>query len=344
MERILVIKTSSLGDIIHCFPAVSLLRRLNPDSRIDWLVNKSLADVVALHPGVDGVIHFDRRALSSPLEFLSAFFSLRKRLRAGNYDLAVDFQGLLRNAFFAWCSAAGNVAGFEYPSERISRIFYDNAISVAGSVHAVERNCALACGVFGEERSVPAFEVKRDERAANAVMALLEASGVRQGDSLLIVAPGARWESKKWPSSFFISVLENLRKSCPDIVFVLAGSRDDSAACAEIAASESVGNVVDLSGRTSLPGLFELIRMGRAMLCVDSGPMHIAAALSVPVFAMFGPTDPAMTGPYGGGHMVFQSGSCIKCFRRYCSRTSGNCHEAVDAVAVAEAIKRKLER
>jgi lipopolysaccharide heptosyltransferase I len=339
MRKILVIKTSSLGDIIHCFPAVRLLKDLNPNAELDWLVNKSFSDIVESHPDVNKIIPFDRSALSHPSSFFPAFWKLRNSLKMAKYDYAVDFQGLLRNSFFAWLSSSDIVAGFSDPKERISRFFYNKRIAASNTIHAVERNCMLVAKLFNADTQIPKVDIKSNEMSRKRVLELLSECGI--GDEcFVLVAPGARWSSKMWPADFFVDTMRLIEADFPNINFVLTGTLEDLGLCSQI---ESAGfrRTFNLAGKTKLRDLVELIRMGTAMICVDSGPMHIAAALDVPVFALFGPTDPSRTGPYGANHTVFQStASCIKCFRKYCVRTSDKCHEEIKPEVFAETFKK----
>ncbi|HOK04747.1 MAG TPA: glycosyltransferase family 9 protein [Victivallales bacterium] len=340
--KILVIKTSSLGDVIHCFPAVSVLSSLNPDAEIHWLVNNAFKELVSLHPAVVKVIPFEREKLGHPFNFLGEFLKLCKLLRSERYDIAIDFQGLLRNSLFAYLSSANNVAGFKSPAEKISQFFYDLKIDTSDYEHALEKNCALASRIFGEEVFIPDFEGIKNKEKSESVKTLLCSFNINPELKYLIVAPCGRWESKNWPVSFFVSVLKKVCKGKTNLPVIFVGSDKDKKVCDQIC-NELNGNCFNFAGKTDLIELLELIRGAKLMFCVDSGPMHMAAALSIPVCALFGPTDPLKTGPYGKIHKVFQSGTCIKCLRRYCSRSSETCHSSINYEEVAEFIINKLE-
>lgn len=335
MKKILIVKTSSLGDVIHCFQAVSQLQKLKPEAELHWLVNNSFCEIVSLHPAVKRVIPFNRQRLSKIGHFFPEFLNLRKSLRAQNYDLAIDFQGLFRNSFFAWISGAKKVIGFDPSPEAISGVFYHLSIKT-GRLHAIEKNCELVAKLFGEPFSVPPFEFKKDIEAEKSLKILLRNYKLApEKDPYIVVAPRGRWESKNWPPSFFITVLQKVKKSFPLLNFVIAGAKEDEGICEKIADTINT-RAFNLAGKTNLRQLFELIRYSKLMFCVDSGPMHIAAALRIPVCALFGPTDPEKTGPYGTNNRVFQSGTCIKCFKRYCFRSTDTCHSAVNPDEVAE--------
>jgi lipopolysaccharide heptosyltransferase II len=325
---------------------VSLLKILNPDARITWLVNKSLAAIAAYHPDVDEIIHFDREGLGSAAKFIPSLNRLRKSLKDKRYRYIFDFQGLLRNSLTALLAASGTIVGFEKPRERLSRFFYDKKIAIPKeNLHAVERNCALVRGVFPSEERIPPFSFLRDDKNKSKAFNILKQSGVKNFSDIVIMSPCARWKSKMWPSDFFAKITAKLASDFPSFEFVLIGSEGDKEFCGEIRKKSGIEKIHNLAGLTSLPELVEVIRLARAMLCVDSGPMHIAAALGVPVFAVFGPTDPAKTGPFGKQTYIFQpKNGCIKCFKRYCSHpiNSERCHYKIPHEDIIETFKEKI--
>ena len=160
-----------------------------------------------------------------------------------------------------------------------------------------------------------------------------------------IVAPGARWATKKWPAEFFLAVIASLARRMPDLKFLLAGTKDEAEDAAVILAEAAAAGlpVVSVCGKTGVGDLMEVVRLSSLMICNDSGPMHIAAALGVPVAAVFGPTDPVLTGPYCEKKSVFvPETACIRCFLRYCK--DSKCHGLVDPEAVAESSCKLLQK
>ncbi|HCE46395.1 MAG TPA: lipopolysaccharide heptosyltransferase II [Lentisphaeria bacterium] len=340
MEKILIIKISSLGDVLHAFPAVSLLAEKFPEARIDWLVNPAFAPVLRYNRHVRRIIHFPRRELGSPLKFPSAFRKLLAELRSERYDMAIDLQGLLRSALFAKFAKADSVAGFSAPKEKVAALFYDRRLSPELQyVHAVEKNTRFISMLFDIPFSVPQEDLPEDSSGMKAVRLLLEKKGVPADGSIIAVAPGARWKSKQWPPAFFAEVMDKVHESASDSIFLLLGSRDEIGICGSIASACRKAKPVVIAGETGIGELVEALRISKCLLCNDSGPMHIAASLRKPVFAMFGPTDPGKTGPYGKGHAVFQPYlGCIKCLKRYCPRKNYHCHASVKTDLVAEKI------
>jgi lipopolysaccharide heptosyltransferase I len=336
--RILVVKISSLGDIVHAFPAVSLLAECRPGWAIDWLCGDAFIPLPHLHPDVSDVIPFARRKLGSLRGFPGAIRDLTGRLRRHRYDLVVDFQGLLRSAACAKLARGGEVIGFARPREHLATLAYSRRFTPpADAVHAVDRNLHLAADAVGFTGNLtPHWEWIDDPAAATAAAALLAASRVPPEAPCLAIVPGARWPTKQWPTEFFACVMATVAAAVPELRFLILGAPAEAADGERLAATVPDSRAINLAGHTDLPTLVAVIRRCRAMLCNDTGPMHLAAALHVPTFALFGATDPARTGPYGPGNQVFQAETdCNPCFRRYCQHRQNRCHSALDPVAIA---------
>ncbi len=337
--NILVVKPSSLGDVLHAFPAVSLLAEHYPGVRIDWLVNRQLVPLVEFHPAVSEAIIFPREELGSPIKFPKSFLSLVRKLREKKYDLIVDFQGLMRSAVFAKLAKSSNVVGFAKPRERISAGLYNRRINIpSGAVHAVERNLHLVCSLLNVAYVVPDPELRTVQSARDAVLGKLVNAGIAKDDTIIGIAPVARWRSKTWPPEFFADVVSKVHRKISDVKFVVIGSEADIEAGEKIVSGAMDCNVVSLAGDTAIPELVELVKLFSCLLSNDSGPVHIAWAAKVPVFALFGPTSPSKTGPYGDINRVFRGEGCSECLRRECPDGSYRCHKSIDPEKVAEAM------
>jgi len=345
--RVLVIKPSSLGDIIHAFPAVELLLRYHPNARIDWLVHPAFVDVLKYCPNLARVVLFPRKELGKAKTFLPYFLRLSRDLRRRRYDLVLDFQGLMRSAIFGRLARAGRFVGFADPREPIAKVFYRERVKVTGdSTHAVEKNLAFVAELLGVpvpadfQATVPAA----DPDAAAAADKLLAETGAVNGAPILGIIPGARWETKRWPESFFARVIDDLSERHPTLRFALLGAPSEAPAAEQIKTLvKHPDRLLMLAGRTSLTELTETIRRTVGLLSNDSGPMHVAAALRIPVFAMFGPTVPEKTGPWGRIHTIFQPElECRGCLKRRCPQGHDRCRELIDPAAVANAISTTI--
>ena len=288
--KILVIKPSSLGDVIHALPFLDSLKRSFPSAQIDWIIGRSFRGLIEGNPLIEDLIVIDKdswKHISRLPATIRELKALNRRLRAKRYDAVVDLQGLLRSGLMTALAKTPLKIGFADAREG-SRVFYDRKISTADAVHAVDR-CLEAARMLGAKPGRVRFPLMIDRAAEQRVDELV--SGI---DDFIMVAPSARWKTKQWPPENFASVMSRLQAS-----FVITGTRADNRIAGKIVSLAGKAKIVNLCGRTGLKELIALSKRASAVLTNDSGPMHIAAALNRPVVAIFGPTDPEKTGPYG---------------------------------------------
>ncbi|MGE3182162.1 MAG: lipopolysaccharide heptosyltransferase I [Phycisphaerae bacterium] len=339
--RILLIKPSSLGDIVHGLPVLAALRRTYPNAHISWLVNRNFADFLEGHPLVNELIVFDRKRYGKiwyhPTA-LASFVAFLHKLRTRKFDLVIDLQGLFRSGFLTGMTFAKRRVGFADAREA-SRWFYSERTAIDANGHAVERNVALArsLGMMVDPIVFP-LAISGADRAA-AERKLLE-HGVASGDFVAVV-PGARWPSKQWPIAKLTEVSQWLRAQGMPIV--LLGAPDERAAAEEICTAVGAG-AHNLAGATSLRELSAILERASSVVCMDSGPMHIAAALQLPTISIFGPTNPARTGPYSDAATVVRRDAlpCMPCYRRICPLGHHNCMNELESAAVTSALQRIL--
>jgi lipopolysaccharide heptosyltransferase I len=331
-RRLLIIKPSSLGDIIHALPVVSALRRRFPSAGLTWLVKREWAEVLEGNPDIDEVMAVDLSLRGWP--------EVIQRIRAGGFDLVVDLQGLLRSAILARVSGAPVRVGFANGREGSPWFYTDRVPVPAGDMHAVDRYL-LVSRFLGAPQKAPDlsdFPLPADPAADDRVAALLASEHVRSGTILVAMNPTARWDTKQWPSGSFLATADRLQAG--DARVVLIGSVEDSAVGAQ-AIREMRTPPIDLMGKTTLKELIAVLRRARVLVTNDSGPMHLAAAVGTPVVALFGPTDPARTGPYGPGHTALRSGvPCSPCFSRRCTNVTRL--ECLTAISPDEVIRQVL--
>jgi lipopolysaccharide heptosyltransferase I len=278
LRDILVVKPSSLGDIVHTLPAVALLKRRWSAARVRWIVNSEWAPLLEGNPDVDEVIEFPRRkfrGLRGLLRVAPWARSLRERAQS---DLVLDFQGLLRSALMSrLCRrAGGRIIGLADAREG-SRRFYDAAVDTSACPHAVDRYLALvrALGAMSEE---PLRWCLPAGTPPDGYGALVE--------PFVVLHPFSRGKGK----SLAASDVAAFARALAPVQVVLAGRSDERAA--------SAPNLLDFLNRTTLPELIYLLRRARFIVSVDSGPMHIAAALTDQLVSIHTWSDPAKVGPY----------------------------------------------
>lgn len=331
--HILLIKPSSLGDVVHAMPVVSDLKRADPRCRVSWLVNRSLAPLARMVRGVDAVIVFDRNAWKSPARFpanLREAAKLAVLLRKERFDVALDLQGLFRSALIGFFSGARSLIGFENAREGAS-FFYHQTIPVSRPpAHAVDRNrAALSVILPGFDAGPARFEIDVPAAASQSVSALLRQAGVH--GEYAVLCPAARWTSKEWPRRSFVELAARLRDAL-GLSVVVAGDRSLAGEWDALAGKCPPG-VVSLAGQTSLPELAALLSGGRFTVSNDSGPMHLSTAMGIRTYVLMGPTRPERTGPYRNARVIREQPECSPCLRRVCAHTGrgGKCLESISA-------------
>ena len=290
--RILLVKTSSLGDVIHNLPVVSDIRRYLPDAKIDWCVEENFADIPRLHSGVDTVIPVAlrrwRKSLLGPVTWREAI-AARRALQARPYDAIVDTQGLLKSAIIAR-RARGPLSGYEPGSARepVAACFYDRRFAVARDLHAVERNRRLAGAALGYDPvGVPDYGIS----VPAAALPWLPA-----GPFAVLLTATSR-DDKLWPEANWLLLGARLAEQGWRAVLP-AGSDVERDRAARLAAGIP-GAIAAPS--MSLPELAALIGGARAVVGVDTGLSHLAVALDVPTVALYTATEPGLTGVLGAG-------------------------------------------
>jgi lipopolysaccharide heptosyltransferase I len=339
IQRILVVKPSSLGDIVHVFPALELLRQKFPDAELDFLVHPAFADILDFSPfPVAHKILFDRKHLSKLTTFAPKFLHLVRELRQRRYDLIIDFQGLIRSAIFAKIAKGCPVIGFAHPREALATLGYNLKFNVPAG-HAVERNVNLVNAFLSSHDAVPKLNLPQDRENIAKLQTLIDP----MPEELIALLPGSRWPSKCFPPRLFADVIGKIHAQQPQCVFVIVGAKSDSSVAKTICEIAGSGiPLLDLSGKTSLGVMAELLRKARVVISNDSGPMHVAAALQKPVFGFFGPTDPDKTGPFGGFHHIYRNPvKCLGCLKRNCPLSVVECHK-LDSTQIANDVTQTL--
>jgi lipopolysaccharide heptosyltransferase I len=364
-ERILLIKPSALGDVIHALPVLVKLRERYPEARIDWLLTPAIADLVAHHPGLSRVVLFDRRRYAHAWRSPAAARDLMRlfsQLRGGRYDLVIDLHGQFRSAVFALATGAAVRVGFDRPRRRAIRrssprslparayrhgwtgaregswLAYTHRIAIPSlDAHAADRYLWLAPILGLNSTSQPDFSVPIPTIARRRVDELLASAGVAMDQPLAVLTPGTIWETKHWRAEGFADVARHLLRGGRAVV--LAGAGKDAAACQAVA--RLCPQAVNVCDRTHVSELAALI--ARADICVtnDSGPMHLAAALGRPLVSIFGPTDEIWIGPYARPRAVVRAPgvACAPCYLRRL-RECPNAHACMTRVSSAEVIAR----
>jgi len=298
LARILIVRTGAMGDILHGMPAVAALRNALPDCEIGWAVEPHWSPLLRSGSGTvrsSSMPLVDRIHAVPTREWKRRPFSIRTlrqvahlggELRAAQYDVCVDLQGSIRSAFIGWISSSRRRVGARRPRERQARVLYTERVDL-NSVHVIAQACELVATAANLAHLNPVAPVFPVDASAEAwwdeTLRIL-----RLTSGFVLLAPDAGWRAKRWPTACFARLGQQLREQGLD---VLANASSDQAVDAELAAAGVV------TVQSSLAQLMALVRRSALVIGGDTGPVHLAAAMGRPVVALFGPTDPARTGP-----------------------------------------------
>jgi 3-deoxy-D-manno-octulosonic-acid transferase/heptosyltransferase-1 len=340
--NILIVKLSAIGDVIHTLPSLAALRKRYPDAHITWVVEEMASDLIMDHPHLNRVIISRRKSwigdlrhgrARSTLEEIKMFLS---ELRAQHYDLVIDFHGLFKSAVIVLLSGGGRKLGYDSLQEG-SGLFYSEKIREDMGKHAVDRYLDFVRHL-GVQVETPEFTLAIGPENENRVRELLAAGGIGPGDPFVAVSPRALWETKLWSDQKFAQLSERMIQELNLPVVFTGGKASDT----EGIQSFMTQPCVDLAGRTTLRDLACVFRKASLLVTTDSGPMHLAAAMETPVVALFGPTDPARTGPYGKRHTVIRMElPCSPCFFRTCD--TKRCMREMTVEDVYQGVRKKLQ-
>ncbi|MGQ9662608.1 MAG: glycosyltransferase family 9 protein [Kiritimatiellia bacterium] len=312
-----MIKLGSLGDLFHALPAVHSIK-VQTGASVDWVVSERYAELVRCFEDVRRVI-----ALPTALSWHGVKGFLRD-VRRESYDLLVDLQGLLKSAVLTRLARGRIRIGPSFQREGAFLLYSVVAGQRNKNRHAVEE-CLDVVRFLGLDVLQPVFPVR---------LPVLQRPLTAPRPRVAIV-PLSRWTTKNWPVGHFIEVARRLSKECSASLFVI-GNGDSVTAARQIESALS-GRVVNLAGRSSLIETANTLAAMDLVISNDSGPMHMAAALGIPVLALFGPTDPVRTGPFGPQHRVLTADvPCRPCFSRSCRLRTLACLEQITAERVAE--------
>ncbi|HEY0457068.1 MAG TPA: lipopolysaccharide heptosyltransferase II [Verrucomicrobiae bacterium] len=312
--KIFILKPSSLGDVVQALPVLRLLKLHWPASEIYWWLDSTLCPLLEDDPDLVAVVPFPRNRWSSPRYWPEAWQSMRS-IRAHRFDLVIDLQSLFRSGLVAWLANGARTIGLDDPREG-ARAFYDVTVPRASAeTHAVDWYLSV----------LPHLGVPVHAHFGWFPLRANVAAKIRQKFQTniarwVVLQPGARWENKRWPIEYFVTVARLLTKTHDNVRCVVLGGADDASLGKRIAAANPE-RILDLTGQSSLPEMVEWIRLSECMVTNDTGPMHVAAALAKPVIATFGPTNPNRTGPYGQLQNVLQRRGelpCVPCMKSVC--------------------------
>lgn len=335
--KVLILKPSSLGDVIQALPVLRLLKRHRPDAQIFWWIASELAPILEGDADLAGLFHFTRRGWATP-EALAQLVRDVHRMRRSRFDLVIDLQGLARSGVFSWLARGRLTVGVDDRREGAGT-FYDIRVPrPSEETHAVDWYLSVLAAL-----DVPVHHdfdwIPERPGIADLVHAKWRARAARW----LLLNPGARWPNKRWPAEYFVQLAQKLLTEFPEFHLAILGTESDFTLGDRIAQLNRE-RCCNLAGQTSLPEMIEWIRFCELIVTNDTGPMHVAAALRKPVVAIFGPTNPHRTGPYGQINETLRIPlPCSPCLKNFCvNPISLQCLWELRPEAVFERVRQRL--
>jgi lipopolysaccharide heptosyltransferase I len=339
----LIVRLSSIGDVVHTLPALVALKKRYPHARIDWLVESRFREVLLDNPWVDRLVEVDtlgfRRA---PISLRSWRDLLRSvgELRRVRYDAVLDLQGTLKSAVCSRLTRTQRRIGFATSElkERAAALLYSERVGNNGAgPHVIDRNLHLlsALGIETRER---AFPITVPETVEDRAMRTLGSFPL--GSGYVVLNPGGSWPTKRWSPKRFGELAAAISRELGLSSLVIWGP-NERALADEIV--RTAGGAAHLAPETKLRDMMALIKRARLFVSGDTGPLHIASAFSVPSVAIFGPTDPARNGPFlDGDEVVGKTVPCGPCYKQRCPGYDNVCMTEIEVSDVMSAVRKRL--
>jgi heptosyltransferase-1 len=332
-RRVLIIKPSAIGDIVHALPVLPRLKRRWPGAKLSWLVTPGCAGLVQGHPLLDETILFERGRFGHGWYNPAALWDLGGfvwDLFRRKFDLVIDLQGLFRSAWVSLASGASRRIGFSNARE-FAPWFYTDLVDCSWkNDHAVDRYLKIITELGCDERP-PEFCFAVDKEDRRHIDQLIP-----PGTQFAVLLPGTNWATKQWPVERLAELVKPLKERF-GLECVAAGAAGDAKLTSLIPAK------FDLTGKTNLRQIVALLERASLVVGNDTGPMHMAAALGRPLVTPYGPTDPGRTGPYGRDESVVRLNlPCMPCYSRTCSH--GSCMRWLEVEAVMRVAADQLEK
>lgn len=338
-KNILIIKPSSLGDIVLALPALSALRRNFPDAEISWLVRPEFALLIENHPHLSRTILFDRRLLGKAWyhpRALAALAALIRKLRKAKYDAVIDLQGLFRTAVFGWLSGCKKRLGMTASREFASLFYTDKVAQDADSIHLIDYYLKIIRQMGATDTAVN-FILPVDSAADDSIKKLLSDYNVGP-DKYAVFVPGSAHADKCWPLERFAALADKV-SSQYGLSIITTGTIAEKPAIERLKKLANV-QIVDLAGLTNIRELVALLSAARLVVSNDTGSGHIAAALNKPLVMIFGRTNPARVHPYGRSNCV----AAIEPNQRGLTADSTDPKHNIKAVSFEEVYKKACEQ
>jgi len=342
--RILMVRLSSIGDLVHTLPVLSALRKQYPDAKIDWLVERKFRTVLEAVTGIDSLVEVDtfswRERMFSPKTWTDIARAIG-RLRENSYDVVLDLQGTIKSSVAARLAKGERRIGFARADlkERPAALLYSEHVEVNGArPHVIDRQLRLL-SAMDIDTTTRSFALSVPDSIEAAAASALDSLGMNE---FVLLNPGGAWVTKRWSPEKFgaLATAIRTRHGIPSLVLWAPGEE----ALAQSIVEHSDG-ACRLAPATGIVSLIPFAKRARVLVSGDTGPMHLASAFDVPIVGIFGPTDPARNGPFGTrDEIVLEDVPCGPCYKHRCPGYDNVCMTRIDVEDVLGAVTRQLER
>lgn len=344
-KNILLIRLSSLGDVLHGTPVAKTLRAHFPAAKISWIVGEKSQEILQGNPYLDKIIVWQREKWEEELrkgvlrKSYASFHLLEEQLKEDQYDLTIDMHGLLLTGLISWRSGAPMRIGFARAKEG-SPFFYTHKVKSPTQMQIVHHYLQLL-QPLGLQKGCPQMVMPVAADHHRFADNLLRSHGIKEEDMVLAISPFTSWATKCWPAAYFAALVNFLQDDLQAKV-ILLGAPDDLPLLAKIVAGSS-RPVINLAGKVNLKELAAVMQKSHLFIGGDTGPLHIAAAVGTPTLSLFGPTNPHIYAPVGENHAVIVSDvACRYCHKRACENFI--CMESIGLEEVYRAVRKMLNR
>ncbi len=365
-RNILIVKPSSLGDIVRTLPFLPVLREKYPKSRISWLVRPIFADLLRDNPYIDEIIEFDRKYFGKIFRNYAAtrdFFKFLHQLRKRHFDLVIDAQGLFRSGFIAFATGSPVRLGFARAREMAS-MFYNYKVNLPGELEHFVDTCWRLMRPLGLYDKPKRFVLPVNDEHQRQAVQLLRKQGIMDDEPYFVILPGGTVAEKRWSAHNFAQLAAKLSAKYHYPVVLLGNGQIEHEIALEImqlapnivssakggiktdvrtiTTNGGAAGIINLVGKTSVQQMIAIIGKAKMVIGNDSGPLHIAAAMGVGLVALYGPTNPCVVGPYGYMGSVIEAGRNVERTGRYSSKEEHNIN-SITVEQVFEKVEAVLE-
>jgi len=344
--KILILKFSALGDVVHTLPFACTIRKSLPDSHITWMVEERYQDLLRDNPDIDEVLPLRTKVWRKNLtrRSLVEILGTIKTLRQGNFDIVFDLHGLLKSAIIARLSGAPTRVGFHRKNckEKISSLFTNHkATYIPGGLHVVDMYLTLLKSALGKVTESKLFPIKVPDEANKKITSFFDQHPELSSRPIIAINPGAGFESKQWELVRFAELADRISEELNYSIMLTWGPGEEFKV-KEISSCMKQQNWI--APPTSILESIVLYKQMELLVSCDSGPLHLSAAENIPTVSIFGPTDPVRNGAYGINHkVVYKVLSCSFCWKKTCPLGTKDCMNQVTVDEVFRAVKQQIK-